>query len=272
MTTLGKLERIIPLREIPYPPYASGPQVMHWMSSDSEANFTQAGGHPLYGCADIQYCLNSRGYRCPEFTADAQIRVASFGCSIAFGLGLKQQQIFHEIVCRSIAERCHRQVVNWNLGVCATSNDAIAQLVERSLAAVKPQLVLVSFTHPARRQTAIANGRCIDFVPTTIDARAHPLTGHLRALSSGYDDLLNFYRNYVLIQSALQNLPWLFSTCPGPAEYILDYVNRDRYVGAMTKVDTARDHSHPGPQSHRRLAERYLEKLDPLLSAPPFAS
>ena len=47
---------------------------------------------------DIVYKLNSRGYRSPEFDVSADIKVLTMGCSWVIGKGVKQDELFHEIV------------------------------------------------------------------------------------------------------------------------------------------------------------------------------
>lgn len=55
---------------------------------------------------------------------------------------------------------------------------------------------------------------------------------------------------------------WLFSSINTfDFERISVQVERTRYVGVMPQVDRARDGCHPGPQSHRILADHYWERF-----------
>jgi hypothetical protein len=75
---------------------------------------------------------------------------------------------------------------------------------------------------------------------------------------------LCLFRNLLSIQNLLRDRVFLFSfaytTPTGPVSSYLDpkcWV--DKFDGVM--LDEARDYEHPGPKTHRRIADLYWEKF-----------
>jgi hypothetical protein len=245
--------------------YPAGQEVA-WLFTDSPENYRQRGGHPIYGENDVIYRFNSHGYRCPEFDVEADIRIVAVGCSYVLGHALPQPAIFHELFAERLRQELNKKVVVWNLGRCGVSNDYISRLLYLLLPRLDPHIVLINFTHGARREYVSVQNQTINYHPTYVpkDAVAKDISSHLDALSSPFDDQLNFFKNYKAVESLLAGRPWLFSHIqPREFEPMAAYMNlARRYAGPLlTNVDKARDSLHPGPESHRRLAELYWAKF-----------
>ena len=85
---------------------------------------------------------------------------------------------------------------------------------------------------------------------------------HLSALSSEYDDQLNFFRNYKAIESLLDNRIWLYSHInPLVVRGVAQHMNPSNCVGQLVKLDSGRDLCHPGPLSHEALASLYWDRF-----------
>jgi len=238
-----------------------------WLFGDNLENYRKRGGHPIYGENDIVYRLNSLGYRCPEFDAEADLRVVAVGCSFVFGHALPQPALFHELFAERLRTELTKKVVVWNLGKCGASNDYISRILYLAVPRLNPHVVLVNFTHGARREYVSVQDRLITYNPTFTpsDEVTKVIFNHIAALSSPFDDQLNFFKNYKAVEFLLAGRPWLFShISPLEIEPVVPYVDLSRFAGPLLAVDRARDGGHPGPESHRRLAKDYWEKFTEL--------
>jgi hypothetical protein len=237
----------------------------HWADSDSEKNFRARGGHSIYGEQSITYRFNSLGYRCPEFNAPGEVRIISVGCSHTMGIGLPQEEIFHERFAERLQKHTGRSVVNWNLGAGAMSNDYITRTLFLAIPFLNPDLVLVNFTYLGRREYISVENMPFSFLPKDClydDYARRDIWRHFQELTSPYDDELNFFRNYKAVEALLSDRCWLFSTSDAKGlDRLNGHVNLANYVGNLVYLDKARDHMHAGPKSHLALATAYWEKF-----------
>lgn len=252
-------------------PYHPVKQETFWLFSDSLENYQKRGGHPLYGEKDVVYKFNSHGYRCPEFDDPADIRIVAIGCSFVLGHALPQPAIFHELFAEKLRAESKKSVVLWNLGSCGGSNDYITRTLYLALPKLKPHIVLVNFTRNGRREYVSVQNNSINYVPNYVptDPVANDICQHFAALSSPYDDQMNFFRNYKAVEKLLADRCWMYSH-PAPEEFqpIAAHLDLTRFAGDLKIIDRARDHGHPGIESHQRLADLYWKKFLELGSLP----
>jgi hypothetical protein len=237
-----------------------------WFQCDSLEEYQRNGGHPVYGVNDITYVFNSRGYRCPEFDTYADLRMLSIGCSIAFGIGLPQQALFHELLAQRLRTELQCSVVNWNLSVSGASNDCLSRILHLTVPRLDPHLVVINFTYLGRRECFLVTNERFRYLPADMPLpRIYAeVRQHMQALSSPFDDQAFFFRNYKSIEALLRGRLWLFSCallknfdCGSVAAH-LDGGHR---VDDPGESDSARDGMHPGPKSHQQLYEGYWQKL-----------
>jgi hypothetical protein len=237
-----------------------------WCGTDNLADYRKRKGHPLYGENDIVYRYNSRGYRCPEFDIEAQVRVVSIGCSYTFGMGVPQNATFHELFADRLRLELGCTVVNWNLGRPGASNDYISRVLQLATSELKPDLVLILFSHLERREYVTARGHWWSYNPAYQPAEPaiREVFAHFGALSSALDDELNFFRNYKSIESLLGDRLWLFSLLDDPSSWrvVLGHLDcAHQAVAGVRRLDKARDNAHFGPRSHALLYEGFWDKF-----------
>jgi len=263
---------LIPACGLPPGESALAGQGVNWLYGDSLKRYRQHSGHPIYGENDIVYRFNSLGYRCPEFDVAADIRIVAIGCSHAFGLGLPQEAIFHELFAEWLREKSGKSVVLWNLAKCGASNDYISRLLYLAVPQLDPQIVLINFTHVARREYVSVQNSPMSYNPriTPTDAVTRDIFRHFAALSSQFDDQLNFFKNCKAVEHVLSGRVWLYSRRVGKeldamaAEVMAAHMDLRRFAGRLPLVDRGRDGGHPGPESHRQLAQLYWAKFTEL--------
>jgi hypothetical protein len=231
-----------------------------WHGGDNERRYQQVGGS---GDESIRYEFNAQAYRADDFGRTADVKILSIGASDAFGLGVRRADSYVQVFCDLVASARQSAVANWNLSWCGKSNDYIARVLLSAVPALRPDIVLVSFTACGRRELFDLDGRCVDYFPCrTRDRSADPVADALRRgmdqIASPLDDLMNFTRNFKLVQLALSQyqMPWLYSILvPKQVEAVEAWLpSENRVPGAIEVVDYARDGTHPGPVSHHRFA------------------
>ncbi|MFN8391199.1 MAG: hypothetical protein U0136_12985 [Bdellovibrionota bacterium] len=238
-----------------------------WIDYDSEERFRKNGGHPLYGPDSITYTINSHGFRSPELSETADIKVLSIGCSFVFGLGLPREALFHERFCATLRSRTGRTVVNWNLGSSGTGNDYIARMLHLAVPLLRPDIVLINFSQACRMEYITVLGDWIKYGPANdpswFDRIGREVHTHLNELRSPGQEELRLFLNYRSVAELLKGRLWIHSFLEESALGVLEgHLERFQLAGAFQKLDVARDHAHPGPESHAVVADRYLQVFE----------
>jgi hypothetical protein len=257
-----KLEDIIPITGFPI---TGGPTCCEdkWQGIDSEEQYRK-NGHPVYGENDVVYRYNRHGYRGPDFDAVGDIRMISVGCSWVFGVGLAGGDIFHEVFAERLRRETGQSVVNFNLGMSGGSGNYVARMLHTTVDKLDPHIVLVMFPQFARREYMAPHGVRMNITPAFVpkDLVWREIYDHFMGLSSTLDDQLNFYHNYSSVAALLAGRTWLFSfTNKQDFRSMSDYVDHSRYAGEYEFVDRARDNAHPGPNTHRIIADNFWNKF-----------
>ena len=190
--------------------------------------------------------------------------MVAVGCSYVQGIGLAQDDIFQEVFARRLRAAFSKSVVVWNLGLLGASNDYISRILYLAVPLLAPHIVLINFTRCARREYISIQNRYWNYNPSCepTDEVARDIFRHFAALTSPYDNQLNFFKNYKAVEHLLTARSWLFSHI-NPAEFepVANHMELHRFAGPLSFVDRARDGLHAGPQSHRTLADRYWDRF-----------
>lgn len=262
------LDAVLPYLDFPSVEWA-GRAPTNWLWDFEKDLYLEKNGHAVFSEEDVVYSFNRHGYRSPELDCDGKIRMLSIGCSYGFGYALPVQFVFHEVVREKLVRELKCDVVNWNLSIGGASNDYIFRTLALCLPRLKPDLTLVNFTWPSRREYICSDGSIYHFLPSVepvwsvIRQECYP---RLMDLFSAPDNQLNLFRNYKGVSALLQNSEWLFSaTRETVFKALQPFIELDKFVGGFVKdgkqLDTARDHSHPGPLEHAAMAENYWARM-----------
>jgi hypothetical protein len=218
------------------------------------------------------YQLNQYGYRCDEFDAKGDFKLVSIGCSNTFGWCVAEEDRFSEVFLEKIKESTGKNVVNWNIGYPAKSNDYISRMTIIALHLLKPDLLLTCFTDIGRREyfgIEYPEMGCFNYIPAEYpkNVKKHiphfmPYAHRFNGLTSPLDDLMNAYKNIKLVETTAlaTKTPWLFATfCEEETNFILENYPQ-QHVGGFPDTDKAADGMHPGPISHRELADKFFRR------------
>jgi len=258
------IETFIPYGDLPFNGWDGwrkvrlGSRTEYWAGADDE-KFYGRNPHPDYGPTDITYVYNKYGYRSVEFDIQADIRIASFGCSCVFGTGMPNDKLFSNLIAQRLTSQTGKKVINLNLGIQGASNSAIARTLSLAVEKLKPDLVLVNFTYLIRFEFFTGEGYYF-FLPHRKDALAKALS----IMANPHDCIIDLYKDYKLIEKTLQSMeiPWFWSAMMPDILLLEEHLALDRFVGTFDTIDTARDHGHPGALSNSLLCDKYMEKIN----------
>ena len=130
----------------------------------------------------------------------------SIGCSYTEGVGVNNNETWPAHVTKLISNG-----VNLNFGTGGRSNDFISRCLITYFDIVKPDLVLIMYTYPHRREIYTKNGGIEPFIPGLkwgfiSDTDEGLYTQELKErLQNHYDDYDNWYRNHLLITYYLKS-------------------------------------------------------------------
>jgi hypothetical protein len=193
------------------------------------------------------YAYNSLGFRGDEPDASG-FKVMSIGCSLTEGVGVNNQETWPAQFSKFIPNG-----INNNFGLSGRSNDYICRCLLSYYDLIKPNLVLIMYTSPQRREIYTNEGGIESYMST--GARAYfqhtnqgvEIHKNLLSLQNDNEDFINWYKNHLLIKNFLEfkNCNWLWN---GNFGIPIEYDEFNRFDGEyMNFIDIGRDDVHPGP-------------------------
>lgn len=278
---------LLSTRHMPLAPKTPPNSRLAWHGTDGEDRYRQ-NPHPTLGPQDVDYRFNAHGYRSREFDAarDADtLTVLALGASEVMGIGVPQDRAFPAVFARLLGESLGRPAIEWNLGVGGSSSDYIARVLVSALPVLRPDVVLMTFPHQARRELLGDDGRIHFYnreaagkkklADRFLDPERFVLNQASTNLSSEFNDAMNQYKNYKVCEALCEQhgTMWLFSaTCDAFLAPIAQLVDESRWVrpgirelkfgtGDDVSLKLARDMLHPGIGPHHEMAQRLLKQL-----------
>lgn len=204
------------------------------------------------------YTYNELGFRGDSIYKEG-FKVMSIGCSNTEGVGVNDNETWPAQFTKLIP-----MGVNMNFGTGGRSNDFISRCLLTYYDIIKPDLVLIMYTSPQRREVYTSNGGIEPFMPTaswgymdeTTDG--NHIQQSLTKLQNNNEDFINWYKNHLLIKYFLEskNCKWSWNGSFLNNEYTDSY----RFDGDYTNfIDKGVDGSHPGP-NHNKIYSTLLFK------------
>jgi hypothetical protein len=208
------------------------------------------------------YTYNELGFRADSIFKEG-FKVMSLGCSITEGVGVTNADAWPYQFTNLIPNG-----VNMNFGMGGKSNDFISRCLLTYYDEIKPDLVLIMYTSPQRREIYTENGGVEPFMPThswgylkeTDDGVK--TQEYLTYLQNDNEDIANWYKNHLLIKYFLESkrCNWIWNGFSGVPK---DYNEFNRFDGTYWKfLDYGVDDIHPGP-IHNKI---YAHKLHNFIS------
>jgi hypothetical protein len=207
------------------------------------------------------YTYNEVGFRCDSFTK-AGFKIMSIGCSLTEGVGVNDNETWPYQFANYIPN-----AVNLNLGTGGRSNDFITRCLLTYYDLIKPDLVLIMYTNPQRREVYTNDNGIEPFMPTArwgwleTTEQGREVQNHLVSLQNENADFINWYKNHLLIKYFLETKKcnWLWNGNFGISK---DYDEFNRFDGEYENhLDKGTDGSHPGPIHNYHYSIKLFEHI-----------
>lgn len=208
-----------------------------------------------------KYTYNELGFRGDSIYKEG-FKIMCIGDSNTEGVGVNNDETWPSQFCKLIPN-----AVNHNFGMGGRSNDYISRCLISYYDLIKPDLVLIMYTSPQRREFYTKEGGIEPFMVTsqwgytkeTDDGQE--LQNHLSSIQNNNEDFMNWYKNHLLIKFFLESKKcnWLWN---GWFEVPSIYEEFNRFDGLYGKfIDNAVDSIHPGPNHNQIYAKNLINHI-----------
>lgn len=200
------------------------------------------------------YSYNELGFRGDSIKKQG-FKVMSLGCSVTEGVGVNDNETWPSQFSKLISNG-----VDVNFGTGGRSNDFISRCLLTYYDMIKPDLVLIMYTSPMRREFYTKESNMEPFIPVgrwgwfeheEEGRRTHDI---LCELQNESEDFNNWYRNHLLIKYFLETKKcnWLWN---GWFDIPKEHSEFNRFDADFNPVlDFGADGKHPGPLTHKSYA------------------
>ena len=208
-----------------------------------------------------RYRYNELGFRGDSITKDG-FKIMSIGCSLTEGIGVNDTETWPAQFCSHIPNS-----VNLNFGVSGRSNDYISICLLTYYDLIKPDLVLIMYTYPQRREIYTKDNGVEPFMPTIswgwmeLTEEGREMQNNLVLLQNENADFINWYKNHLLIKYFLETKQcnWLWN---GQIAIPKNYNEFNRFDGDYEiHLDKGEDYGHPGPKHNYQYSIRLFEHI-----------
>jgi hypothetical protein len=208
------------------------------------------------------YTYNELGFRGDSIKKEG-FKVMSLGCSITEGVGVNDNETWPAQFCSHMENG-----VNFNFGTGGRSNDFIVRCLLTYYDVIKPDLILIMYPSPLRREIYTKDGGIEPFMPTASWGYLKETDDgiktqeYLTYLQDDNEDTINWYKNHLLIKYFLESKKcnWIWN---GRELKSLEYDEPNRFDGDYGKyLDLGVDNTHPGPNHNKT----YTNKLHDFIS------
>jgi hypothetical protein len=219
--------------------------------------YTTSGGDDTNKCI---YTYNELGFRGDSIKKEG-FKVMSLGCSITEGVGVNDNETWPAQFCGYI-----KNGVNFNFGTGGRSNDFISRCLLTYYDLIKPDLVLIMYTFPHRREIYTVDNGIEPYIPTNIWGKlleteeGKIIQNSMDILQNENADFINWYKNHMLIKLFLESKKcnWLWDgKC-----LLTNYQEFNRFNKLdKFKIDLGSDNLHPGPKHHSVYGETLFNHI-----------
>jgi hypothetical protein len=202
------------------------------------------------------YTYNELGFRGDSIKKEG-FKVMSLGCSNTEGVGVNNHETWPAQFAKLIPDG-----VDMNFGTGGRSNDFIVRCLMSYYDLIKPDLVLIMYTFPHRREIYTTDNGVEPFMPpaswgyleNTEDG--NKIQEYLTYLQNDNEDFINWYKNHLLIKYFLESKKcnWVWN---GNKINSKDYSEYNRFDGDYSGYsDFGVDNVHPGPNHNKTYANK----------------
>lgn len=236
----------------------------------------------------VSYQFNSLGFRGEEYNQNAKKLIYVGGCSYTVGTGLSVDDIwpyrFKELFVKK--EKSAQEEINLlNFAVGGTSNDYITRILMTQSRQIKPDLIVVYFSHKNRGEYLIDDEVHLINIGSILKKE------NINNIPEPQLNYFNYYTDEMGFVNLMKNILLLqyFCKCNG-IDYIFSLVDIkvlndeeftlnpicNQFIELVDKeylcdfnlkrLDIAADNAHAGPKSHQHFAERLFKIYEERIS------
>jgi hypothetical protein len=207
------------------------------------------------------YTYNELGFR-GDYHTKQGFRIMSIGCSLTEGVGVNDNETWSHLFSKRFLNG-----VDLNFGCGGRSNDYISRCLLTYYDMINPDLVLIMYTYPYRRDLYTPDGGIEPFIPhvswgwlkeTEEGTKTHKM---LVNLQNDPSDLVNWYKNHLLIKYFLESKKcnWVWNGSHGVDK---EYKESNRFDGDYSFIlDKGVDGTHPGPFHNMKYSENLFDHI-----------
>ena len=197
------------------------------------------------------YTYNELGFRGDSISKDG-FKIMSIGDSNTEGVGVNDHETWPSRFSKFIPNS-----VNHNLGMGGRSNDYISRCLLTYYDIIKPDLVLIMYTSPQRREIYTKDNGIEPFMPINSwgylkdEEEGKLIQSNLTEIQNDNEDFMNWYKNHLLIKYFLESKKcnWLWNGFMQIPTNITEFNRYDALNKHMKGfVDYGVDRLHPGPR------------------------
>ena len=198
-----------------------------------------------------EYTYNNLGFRGDSIHKKG-FKVMSIGCSLTEGVGVNDNETWPSQFSKLLPDG-----VDFNLGISGRSNDYICRSLMTFYELLNPDLVLIMYTSPIRREIYTEEGGIEPFIPTQAwgymeeTENGKRIQNYLAELQNDNEDFINWYKNHQLIRLFLESKKcnWVWNGFFGIP---IEYKEFNRFDGDYGNFqDKGADGAHPGPKHNK---------------------
>ena len=214
---------------------------LQWWSSDSLENFETTSNN-RYNKNSIIYNFNNYGYRSIDIDlTDQTSKILCVGCSITFGVGLPEDEIWPTHIQSSFSK-----YKVYNLGVAGASPDTVARILTNSCLALTPDIVLILWPSKSRYETY--QDRSKGFIsphgPWNLSKHNIEMFDEMQ--------LYNQFEKNKLIVRLLKD----------KYKFNLIEFEADKITTKTKNSILARDMQHPGAETHQLISKMFTDSIN----------
>jgi hypothetical protein len=219
------------------------------LSEKINNTFTTSGSDNSGKCS---YAYNELGFRGDSIHKNG-FKIMCIGDSNTEGVGVNNEETWPSQFCNLIPNG-----VNMNFGMGGRSNDYISRCLLTYYDLIKPDLVLIMYTSPQRREIYTESGGIEPYMSTVSwgylseTKEGREIQSFNQHLQNDNEDFINWYKNHLLIKYFLESKKcnWLWN---GWMEIPKEYVEFNRFDGQYGDfIDKGADGFHSG-RAHNNL-------------------
>lgn len=233
---------------------------LKWIGTDNEGAFDSLdaqGPHWKFTKHNVNYSINSYGYRGDEPLGDCDYKVVVLGDSHTFGTGLDDKDTWPQQFKKLLQQQYPNcKIINFAVQGC--SNDAMARILSCGIDVIKPDCVIVCYTYPNRREAIWDSGNIWQLnmsLPNGLQQSDYDEFQSWFMTINSHTDHYNWMKNHKFINALCSKITLIESQVSQMA------IIQNQLGATINYCDVARDCKHFGPTVHYEFAKKMYDKF-----------